>query len=117
MTRPAAHSLPEMPPENSVEVTLVSGRKAKIHELNGRHQMLADSCASDGSLMATLYYRAIAALDEMDGHVLAPASNKLALDTIMERLTGRELDDLVRHYNESFNARSEDLKNESNAAA
>ncbi len=111
------HSLPAAPELAIAKVVLSTGRSVTMRELTGRAQMLCDSCAPDGALLSTLYYRAIGSLEEIDSHKLSPVTGKSDLDVIMDRLTGREIDELVQAYNAHFGARSSDLKNASSSAA
>ncbi len=102
-----------MPPElqlRDVEFKFSTGRTAKIRELSGRAQMAADSCAPDNSVFSTLYYRAIMSLMEIEGHMLPPCTGKNDLDFISERITGREIDELLRAYSDEFGAKPADVK-------
>lgn len=111
------HSLPPAPELATAKVLLSTGRTATLRELTGRAQLHCDSCAGDGALMSTIYYRAIGSLESIDECKLAPVSGKAELDLIMDRLTGRELDDLVRAYSENFGVKAEELPNGSSAEA
>ena len=111
------HSLPAAPELATAKVLLSTGRSATLRELTGRAQLHCDSCAGDGALMSTIYYRAVGSLEEVDGHKLAPVAGKADLDLIMDRLTGRELDDLVRAYSENFGTKGPDLGNALSAEA
>ncbi len=111
------HSLPPAPELGTAKVVLSTGRSVTMRELTGRAQILADSCAGEGTIMALISYRAIGSIETIDDHKLAPVSSKAELDLITERLTGRELDEIVQAYSANFAARVADQKNESSTAA
>ncbi len=105
------YSVPPAPELGTAKVVLSTGRSATLKELTGRAQLHLDSCAGDGAIMSMISYRAIGALEELDGHQLASVSGKNDLLALMDRVSGRELDELVRAYTENFGVKGDDLKN------
>lgn len=95
----------------NVEVRLSTGRTAELRALKAREQMNADRC-SKGEPILLLYYRVAASLAKLGDEEIPPAASDLALESVIDRLTGAEVDELGAAYAEHFSAKPEALKNE-----
>lgn len=96
------------------EFTFATGRKAAIIELNGLEQFQADKAANSSEMLPIMYYRAVASLRMLDGQNVSPALDTISLNGKLQKLHGRESDELVKVYNTAFsNFTPEELGNES----
>lgn len=77
----------------NLTLTLSSGRTAELREITAREQMNADAC-SEGEPVKLGYYRVAMSLAKLGDEDLPRSSSKVALDSIIDRLTGREIDEL-----------------------
>ena len=104
------------PADGSVEITLSTGRKVRVKELNGLQQALADGCVGSTQTQLLAYYRtAMAVVDLGDNRPVFEATGKGHLDGRLQRLTGKECDELAFRYNKLFGAQmtEDDVKNAS----
>lgn len=80
-------------------VTLPSGSKVELHELNGLEQVRADmNVPAEAAQSVGVYYRVTFAISSIDGESLAPPTSRAQVESRMQRFRGTELDILVREY-------------------
>ena len=94
----------------NISVKLSSGKTAEIRPLSAREQMRADSC-SKGNPVLLGYYRVAMSLAKLDEREFSPATSDLALDAVIDALSGQEIDELGVAYGEAFAPKGEIIKN------
>jgi hypothetical protein len=102
------------PSDGSTAIVLSTGRTVRVKELNGLQQALADGCVAGTQTQLLAYYRsAMAIVDLGDGRPVFEATGKALLDGRLQRLTGKEADELAFKYNKQFGAQmsEDDVKN------
>src|SRR5580700_4734178 len=100
------------------EFTASTGRVFKLRELSAWEQLQADQLNSE-SLSASLYARMAASVISIDGHEVVPRAlaGEIHLQKLLEKLSGREFDELAMHYTSAFAPKPADLKNSPAPAA
>jgi hypothetical protein len=100
------------------EFTSSTGRVFKLRELSAWEQLQADRLGGD-SLTGSLYARMAAAVIELDGAEVIPRAlaGEISFQALLQRLRGRDFDELAMHYTTTFNPKPADIKNESAPSA
>jgi poly-gamma-glutamate capsule biosynthesis protein CapA/YwtB (metallophosphatase superfamily) len=98
----------------TVDVTVASGRTFSLRELNARQQRMVDD-VSKTSEIETMYKRIAASIEAINGRKLPEVTEASDYDSILELLSGTEIDQLSRAYIENFIPSAAELKNSSTA--
>ncbi len=96
--------------EETQEVLCQSGKRIVLKELNALQQTNADKAAD--SPIAVMSYRAAMAMASINDETLEPAKDNLALETRLQRLSGRDLRQITEVYARSYQLTAEELGNE-----
>jgi hypothetical protein len=113
MTQNASQNVP-FPSEDftrkAVTVDAPSGRTYVLRELNGYEQMQSDGGLETQGEIIT--YRVVMALEKVNNETIAPRVNRAALDMVLKRIPGVDLDFLMVKYATEFSPtkRVEELK-------
>jgi len=101
----------ELGPDGNRVFELTSGKKVAMREITARQQMQADSWTR-GEVARIGYYRTGIAVASIDGQEVPPPETIEALDGVLRRFTGLDLDELGSAYTVVFSVKPEVLKNE-----
>lgn len=96
--------------EDTQEVLCQSGKRIVLRELNALQQTNADKAAE--LPIAIMSYRAAMAIVSINDEPLEPAKDNLAVETRLQRLSGRDLRQITEVYARSFQLTAEELGNE-----
>ncbi len=96
--------------EDTQEVLCQSGKRIVLRELNALQQTNADKAAE--LPIAIMSYRAAMAIVSINDETLEPAKDNLAVETRLQRLSGRDLRQITEVYARSFQLTAEELGNE-----
>ena len=102
--------------DNSAEtktIKLATGRTIVIQELDGLEQIQADQTANTDNQLPIVYFRAAASLVSIDGELFPRAFDAISLKRKLQKLKGRESDELAKEYTKAFtNFSADELGNE-----
>ncbi len=101
--RTADHTEPvAMPQPETLEITLRTGRRVVMRELNGGEQIRIDEMCPIDKVVGLASLRPIACIREIEGHKLPFPQSYKELMATAQRLLAREMAEVQYHYRKTF---------------
>lgn len=91
-------------------IKLSSGKVVEVQALTAREQMFADVC-SKGVPVQLLYYRVAMAITKIGDEAIPKATSDIDLDSVIDRLSGQDIDEIGSAYGDEFAPNGEVIKN------